>query len=272
MQVAFLILLFVLGACLGSFLCCQARRLHSKATKPRQKLNRRSICLHCRYQLSWYDNLPIISWLFLKGKCRKCHQPIGITELLAECGTGLAFLLFGLGSSFSGVSLTALNVSPISWWLFGLSLLLITILAFLAIYDGLYGELPTLALIIAIFIAILIAILRTCSAPFAWQSLIDLLFSLLILGGTYLTLYLISKGQWVGDGDWLLGIALALALGTPWLAIIVLFLSNFLAFIIMFPFVKKTRHAKIYFGPFMVIAFIIVYSFSTFFCDILNLW
>ncbi len=97
------------------------------------------------------------------------------------------------------------------------------------------------------------------------QDLLNVLYSVLILGGTYLVLYLISKGKWVGDGDWLLGTAIGLALGHPWLAVNALFIANLTACLVMAPIVKKTHHKKIYFGPFMVVAFIIVYSFADFF-------
>ena len=98
----------------------------------------------------------------------------------------------------------------------------------------------------------------------------DIIGSVLILGGLYLALYLVSKGKWVGDGDWILGTILALVLGTPWLALITLFVANLTACLVMAPIVKKNRHQKIYFGPFMIIAFIIVLSFSTFFNSLLS--
>lgn len=266
MQVVFLCLLFILGACLGSFLCCQARRLHLK-TKKSKPLGSRSVCLSCKYKLKWYDNIPIFSWLFLKGKCRKCGKKIGLAEFISEIGLAIAFLLFGL--TFN-ISLT----SPITWIIFGLSLVLITGLGFLAIYDGLYGQLPVPALIFCAACAVIIVILRewTTFSNFEnlGQNLINIFFAVLILGGLYLVLYLVSKGKWVGDGDWILGTILALILGTPWLALIALFIANLIACLVMMPIVKKNRHQKIYFGPFMIAAFIIVLSFSTFFNSLLS--
>ena len=266
MQTAFLCLLFVLGACLGSFLCCQARRLHLK-TKKNKSLGSRSVCLSCKYKLRWYDNIPIFSWLFLKGKCRQCGKKIGLAEFLSETGLAVTFLLFGF--TFNPVS-----ASLAEWITFGVMLILITGLGFLAIYDGLYGQLPVPALIFCATCAILVAVLRgwTNFSSFEnlGQNLINLFFAILILGGIYLALYLVSKGKWVGDGDWILGTILALVLGTPWLALITLFIANFIACLIMAPIVKKNRRQKIYFGPFMIIAFTIVFSFSTFFNSLLS--
>ena len=277
MQIVFLILLFIFGACLGSFLCCEARRLHLREGKTRPsakkpQLGKRSICLHCGHQLKWYENLPILSWLILKGKCHQCGEKIGLTELLSELGVGLAFLFIGFNMQFSGITISTFSSQPpLMWASFASILAFILILSFLAICDGLYGQLPTIFLTISIICAIIIVILREWATlsvlpnflTSLGQDLLDLLFAVLILGGVYLVLYLVSKGKWVGDGDWLLGTAIGLVLGTPWFAIIVLFLSNFLACLVMFPIVKKTHHTKIYFGPFMVVAFVIVYSFSS---------
>ena len=267
MQVAFLTLLFIIGACFGSFLCCISRRLHLKSTKHQLK-NKRSVCLKCHYKLKWYDNLPIISWLMLRGKCRKCGEKIGLAELLSELGVATAFLVIGLGMQLGGLTIDSIlssNQSPIVWANFGVLLVFVLILSFLAIYDGIYGELPVAVLIATNVCALILIIIREWGSSSIPQDLLSVLYSILILGGTYLVLYLISKGKWVGDGDWILGTAIGLVLGHPWLAINALFIANLTACLIMAPVVKKTHHKKVYFGPFMVIAFVIVYSFADFF-------
>ena len=260
MRVLFLILLFILGACLGSFLCCQVRRLRLKISakrKPQKSLGPRSVCLHCKYQLKWYDNIPILSWLLLRGKCRQCKHPIGVAEILSELGLGVAFL--ALGTTFD------LSTSdPLTWTTFIIALVFTSVLAFLAIYDGAYGELPTKLLIISIILAIIGLSLQHAriliTTGFAPELIYQPLLSVLILGGLYLTLYLVSKGKWVGDGDWLLATAIGIALGHPWLALITLFLANLLACLFALPRLKQTK--KIYLGPFLVASFVIVYSFS----------
>lgn len=256
MQTAFLCFLFILGACFGSFLCCQARRLHQKG-----KLGPHSVCLHCKTRLKWYDNIPIISWLILRGKCRKCHRKIGLAEFIAELGTAFAFLVLG-----TTVNIESIGTFP--WAMFVAVLMLTTVLIFLAIYDGLYGELPTLFLIVAIVLGFVVLIFKISILLFATPFSPDLVWrpfvSIAILGGLYLILYLVSKGKWVGDGDWLLGTAIALALFDPWLALVALFIANCLACIIMAPTAIKRKQSKIYFGPFLVIAFVIVYSLSDF--------
>lgn len=270
MLIYFLCVLFLFGACFGSFLCCQARRLHYRtaktASKPKLKsksklkpLSRRSQCLNCHQTLKWYENIPIFAWFFLKGKCRYCHHPIGYAEILSELGVGVAFVLIG-------TTINPATASCFDWLIFVLALCLTCLLAFLAIYDGLYGELPVPALTFSIICATIILILQTWSflsvSAFSLQLIWQPLGSIAILGGVYLFLYLISRGKWVGDGDWLLATAIALALASPWLALIALFLANFFACLIMFHWTKKHQTHQISFGPFLVIAFVVTFSFA----------
>lgn len=292
MEVPFLILLFVFGACMGSFLCCQVRRLHlrtSTARRPRksrrqsprakakkakakphsapaQSLGSRSVCLHCRTQLRWYDNIPVISWLALHGRCRSCGRPIGALEIYSELGVAIAFTILG-------TTVSPLSTCLLGWLVFAAAALLTLVLSFLAIYDGAYGELPTCYLIIAILLALVLLALEQVPVlalhPFTPELILAPLASVAVLGGLYLFLYLVSRGKWVGDGDWLLGTALGLALGHPWLALIALCLANLLACLITLPTTKKSRPRQVHFGPFMVAAFVITYSFSSAFMSMI---
>lgn len=267
MQFLFLAFLFILGACLGSFLCCQARRLHAAP----KKLGNRSVCLACQHKLKWYDNLPLVSWPLLRGRCRYCHAKIGAVEICAELASALVFLglgacfVFGpLAPTFSGVPAQGSTLIP--WLTFLTTLVFATLLLFLAIYDALYAQLPTLLLTFSIICAILILILKYWS--FFSRATPSLFFSNLltsgapnillflaplgsaaILGGTYLLLYLVSHGRWVGDGDWLLGIALGLALSSPWLALITLFLANALATLLLAPSIMKRQATRTHKHP-----------------------
>lgn len=292
MEAVFLILLFALGACFGSFLCCQARRLRlreqgskkspkakkSRTAKSKSQVPARSICFRCHYQLKWYDNIPIISWLALKGRCRKCHRKIGAAEFFSELFGGLAWLALGAALLFAGTpDLTGITsaaapaplsaIPPLDWAIFIATLALTLPLGFLAIYDALYGELPVPILTTSIVCAAVVLALKLWASlivtGFSGTLILQPLGSVLVLAGLYLALYLISKGQWVGDGDWLLALALALALAHAWLALITLFLANLLATLSALPALKRTK--QIHFGPFLVAAFIITLTFANFF-------
>ncbi len=257
--------MFILGAAIGSFLCCQARRLRLKETK-KQKLGSRSVCLKCKHQLKWYDNIPIISWLILRGKCRKCGKKIGILELLSELGLAIALTLVSLTFDLA-------SATPLSIVIFAILLLLTISLGFLAIYDGMSGELPVFALTISGICAIILVTLKGWAgftiSGFSLELILKPVLAALLFGGVYLILYKISKGKWVGDGDWILAGIIGLALGSPWLALIALFLSNLSATLIMYPLVKKRRSHKIYFGPFLVLAFVLTYTFADFFLSMI---
>lgn len=52
-----------------------------------------SHCPHCNYSIPWYLNMPLITWLYLRGKCANCRAPISVRYFLVELLTGIAFLL-----------------------------------------------------------------------------------------------------------------------------------------------------------------------------------
>ena len=66
----------------------------------------------------------------------------------------------------------------------------------------------------------------------------------------------------MGNGDWILGIILGVALGDAWLALVALFFANFLGCIVSWPKVKNKKRKKIYFGPYLVVAFVISLVFA----------
>ena len=273
MRIVFLIFMFVLGGCIGSFLCCQVRRSEQKS---RKRLGNRSICLHCKRQLKWYDNIPILSWLVLGGKCRYCGQKIGYAEIIAEILMAVAFVMIGGILDVETMFTKALSIWDfIGYAIWALLFIETIILGYLAIYDGIYGKMPMPYLVISIVIGLLAMALRLAQAQeLAYANATATMFfdpaiSVLLYGGLYFVLYKVSKGKWVGDGDWLVGTAIALMLFSPWLTLIALFMANAIACIVMLPAFLSKKRQKIYFAPFMVIAFIIVVTFTTFFQNML---
>lgn len=79
-----------LGAIVGSFLNCVIYRLPRNLSLLDPK---RSFCPACHHSLRWFENIPILSWLFLKGKCAHCHFPISIRYPLVEIMTSFLFWL-----------------------------------------------------------------------------------------------------------------------------------------------------------------------------------
>ena len=128
--IAFLSLWFIVaGTCIGSFLNLLVYRL------PLQKslVHPPSHCPRCGHPIRWYDNIPVLGWIKLRGKCRDCQLPISVRY---PCVEGFCGLLFG------GIFILLDQLFPLSsLWLRGeltllLSLLITALLAIgLIAYD-----------------------------------------------------------------------------------------------------------------------------------------
>jgi leader peptidase (prepilin peptidase)/N-methyltransferase len=129
---------FVLGACIGSFLnVCIVRW-----PEERSILRPRSRCPRCGNQLSWMENIPVVSWLVLRGKCRCCDERISIMYPLVELAVGFGWMAaawhFGFtftafrvaifGTTLLGVAITDAKhyLIPDGFTLFGLIFALVT--------------------------------------------------------------------------------------------------------------------------------------------------
>ena len=101
LQGLWLVCVAAIGASIGSFLnvCIYRIPIGLGVTQPK-----RSFCPSCRTQIKAFDNIPVISWLLLRGRCRSCHAPIPawyfLVELFAGIGSGLSYLKSGLLGAF----------------------------------------------------------------------------------------------------------------------------------------------------------------------------
>ena len=254
-KILFIVFCAILGSAFGSFACCQAWRIRLKEEK-RKDPGKRSVCLSCGVRLRWFENIPILSWILLKGKCRKCGARIGKAEILAEMLGALAFGLFAWKFSADA------NEAGVMEFIGSLDLAkLVTVFAatigmlIVAVYDGKWGEMPVSMLIYAIVMGAIFAILGLVRGEVEVWSLVA---SVALLAGTYYLLYFLSKEKLVGGGDYLLCLAIGLILADWRLALVELFLANFLGSLVMLP--KKRR--KMAFGPFLVLAFVIIFAFE----------
>ena len=249
--IIFYIIIFIIGAIFGSFACCQAWRLHERSNG--KKLGSRSVCMHCKAQLKWYDNLPIISWLALRGKCRKCKEKIGKAEILSEIGLGLVFLAIAYKYSIPFSSIHAfLSANFITTLVPPLIILVAFVLYWiLLVYDAKWGELPVFLMVALIPIAILY--------QFAvGGNIVQVAISAGLLSSIYFFLYFFSKEKLVGGGDWILCVSVAIFVGRWELALVELFLSNFAASIAAAPNAIKKGQKQIPFGPFLILGLLTI--------------
>jgi leader peptidase (prepilin peptidase)/N-methyltransferase len=92
---------FVLGACIGSFLnVCIARWPREQSV-----VRPRSRCPECGHQLSWFENVPLVSWLALRARCRCCQEPISVMYPMVELTVALGWLaaVIAFGPTFAAV-------------------------------------------------------------------------------------------------------------------------------------------------------------------------
>ncbi len=113
----FKVFTLLFGACVGSFLnVCIYRIPQPGMTVASPK---GSFCPRCRTAIRWFDNLPVLSWLLLRGKCRSCRAPISIRYPLVELFTAITFLViwwkFGPESE-EQVQSAAIWGTLIFWW------------------------------------------------------------------------------------------------------------------------------------------------------------
>ena len=270
----------IFGAVLGSFAVAQVWRLRAAqfadakktgdefSKEERERLKSlvgvktktdRSHCLNCGYQLRWFDLIPIVSWLSLGGKCRKCRQPIGKAEVLAEVGLAVVFAAL-FASSFLAIEQNLI---------FGLGRLVIllasaTVATILFVYDAKWSLLPTKMLWLFNILAGIYGLTTVLQMGLTGEVLANLAISILCFPGVYLLLTLVSGGAWVGDGDWILALGLVLLLPVaPFNAMLMLFFANILGLlaiisIAIFKKEKIKRGAQIPFGPAMIVACFLV--------------
>jgi leader peptidase (prepilin peptidase)/N-methyltransferase len=98
MDAALAALVFAPALALGSFLNVVAARLPER----RSLVRPRSACPRCGAEIAWYDNVPLVSYAVLRGRCRSCREPIGLRYPAVELATGLlitaCFLRFGFSA------------------------------------------------------------------------------------------------------------------------------------------------------------------------------
>ena len=106
---------FIIGACIGSFLnVCIVRW-----PQERSVMRPRSRCPKCGNQLAWFENVPIVSWVALRGRCRCCDEGISVMYPIVELIVGIGWLL---AVQAFGPSFTALRIAVFGTVLLGVAM------------------------------------------------------------------------------------------------------------------------------------------------------
>ncbi len=246
-----LFLIFLLGACLGSFANVCIYRL----PKDKQIISGRSLCPKCKKRINWYDNLPLISFIILNRRCRNCKKTISSRYFIVELITGITFFIIYL------------NFDNLYTIIFLSILALILIMIF-------FIDLENLIIPDSLNFAIMgLAILKNFLPSFNTNLVDDINQSLIggIIG--YLTIWLIIflykaikkiDGMGLGDAKLMAGIGLLFG----WQSIpLVLFISSILGLVFVIPsLIKKQKNmrSEIPFGPFIIISALIYFVIGDF--------
>lgn len=266
--------LTVIGLCAGSFVGATVWRFRSyllaydkkqgekvdesefkrlKKLSKKSFLTDRSVCLNCSYKLRWYDLIPIISWVSLGGKCRKCRRPIGYIEPLLEISMALFFFISFVLWPIPMDGYLAIS-QFILWLLSGV------ILAIIFVYDLKWLEIPTILNYSIIGLGAVNLGLVMLNSNNYLEVLTSASIGALILSGLYLLIYFISRQRWIGFGDVLLGLGMAFLLVDWELSYLALLLANLIGCIFIIPGIlsgKLKRTSKIPFGPFLILGLVI---------------
>lgn len=228
------IFLFLFGLAFGSFLNAWVYR-----TRVGQSITKgRSLCPHCKHQLHYLDLIPVLSFLFLQGKCRYCHKKISLQYPVVELVTGILFVLvYVVQGSNLGVLLFR-------------DLAIVFFLEFIFLYDLLYGEIPFFSTVLPGIALLIFSLFFHLLSPTA------LIVGLCIGAGFFLFQFLLSKGAWIGGGDIGLGFFMGIVLGFP-LILLALFFAYVGGSLVLLPFLflkKLDKKSKIPFGTFLSVA------------------
>ncbi|HEX5395390.1 MAG TPA: prepilin peptidase [Candidatus Saccharimonadales bacterium] len=275
------VILVVFGLCAGSFVSAVVWRVRQQELSEEQGtgnkeqakkntnyqlpttnysvLKGRSVCPHCHHILTWYDLLPLFSWLALRGRCRYCGKRISWQYPLTEVS---AVAVFTVSYAYwpGGVYGVGDWLMLIAWLLTSVGLLA------LLIYDLKWMILPNKILYPTLAVAVSGRLVYILSfEPDKIDALINWALSLLIASGLFLLIYTASSGRWIGFGDVRLGLILGTVLSEPLNSMLMIFVASVLGTAVILPALitgRRKMTSRLPFGPFLISATFLVLIFG----------
>ena len=242
MEVIIYIFIFLIGISLGSFYACIGYRIPNKIST----IKPRSFCTKCKEPLKWYMNIPLFSYIFLKGKCHYCKEKISLLYLITELLTGILFLIsyiyFDLTLDFfkSIVLISVLAVTlntDIKYYYISDRVIVVSLLTILGIYLYYLNAKDIVYYIVSAIV------------------MFGIMFSIKLLGDK------IFKRESLGGGDIKLMLLVGLSLGIID-AVTSLLISSTLALLFSIVTIKKNEDKILPFGPFLITGTIIMIVLS----------
>lgn len=229
---------FLFGLALGSFGNVVAYRLPAG-----KSLGGRSHCPHCGRTLGVLDLFPVLSWIFLRAKCRGCKQPISLQYPVVELVVALLFTGAAVYSSFD--LLPSLMLGIVLWSMF--------LIAIIDIRTQLIPDALTLVIALA-------------AVGYYWSLYGTFTFTGALVGLGFMgLLWAVSRGRWTGSGDVFLAGALGLFVG-HWPFMIIALMASYIIGAVIAVILLVTRitgrHAHVSFGPFLIAGALVSFFFG----------
>jgi prepilin signal peptidase PulO-like enzyme (type II secretory pathway) len=251
MQGYYLFCFVVFGFIIGSAINSLAWRLGESIS-----LKGRSICPFCRKKIAWYDNLPVISYVLLGGRCRFCRHRIPWHYAAIElAGAALFALIFW--SLYAGPYYA---FPPSSFWIAAIcKAIIVSVLLFTFVFDARYYLISTSVIVPAAIIAGILNLLQG-------HSLFSLISTLAISIAFFGIQFVVTGRKGIGEGDVWLGGALALMFPDLKMWVVMIIISYFIGSLVgigLVIFGKKDWKDKLPLGVFLSLGAMITLFFGT---------
>lgn len=207
MDIIYQVIAAISGLIIGSFLNCLIWRLYREET-----VSGRSYCPKCQAAIAWYDNIPLLSFIFLRARCRQCQKLISWQYPLVELATALLFWqAWNMHSGFS------VQPSLELVWPLLRDLVIVVFAVVIFVFDLRWQLVP----LNFVWLMSVLVLLLNLLAGVPWT--MELLYG--VVGAAFFLIqYVLTKKQGVGEGDIWLGVFLGLAFpGWGWLLVILIF-------------------------------------------------
>jgi prepilin signal peptidase PulO-like enzyme (type II secretory pathway) len=204
------------------------------------------MCPKCKKKISWYDNIPVLSFFILRGRCRYCHKSISLQYPAVEIIIGVLFVLALYNHQANNWLLVA------DFWLLIRNLFFISILTVIFIYDLRWYLILDIITVPAMIVALILNL-------FLEYPLQNLFLAAVIGAGFFLFQYIISRGKWIGGGDIRMGALMGFMLGYPGVitGLMLSYIFGSIIGIILLIAGRKKMSSQIPFGTFLSAATII---------------
>ncbi len=246
-----LILIFILGTLIGSFLNVVILRLPEE-----RKLTGRSACMHCGHVLKPWELVPLFSYILLRGKCSSCKKRISPRYFTIEALTGLLFVL-GFTVLFANNYIA--YILYIKYLILACTLVVVFVIDFehYLIFDSVIFPILAAMLVCSLCLDILSHSLAINLSSYFVTSILGALAGSL----PFFLIWYFSDGKWMGFGDVKLMLLLGGSLGLSLVPVVLLLaiMSGGIVSVYLLSFTKLTLKSKVPFGTFLAASCLVTF-------------